>query len=69
VAYLGTRPVVNGIEPLLEAHIFDYSGDLYGKNLHVDFIALVREDRGFPNLDALVVRMHEDARLARSLLI
>jgi riboflavin kinase/FMN adenylyltransferase len=68
VAYLGTRPVVNGIEPLLEAHVFDYSGDLYAQNLHVDFIARLRGDQEFKNLDALVVQMHEDAKQARAVL-
>lgn len=68
VANLGTRPVVNGVEPLLEAHVFDYSGDLYGKNLHVDFIARLRDERWFPNLDELVVQMKCDAEQAREIL-
>lgn len=68
VANLGTRPVVNGTELLLEAHVFDFNGDLYEKNLHVDFIARLRDERGFPDLDALVVQMHEDARQAREIL-
>jgi len=69
VAYLGTRPVVNGIEPLLEAHVFDYSGDLYAKNLQVDFIARLRDERGFPNLDEMVVQMKQDAAQAREILL
>lgn len=68
VAYLGTRPVVNGIEPLLEAHVFDYSGDLYGKNVHVDFIARLRGEMEFAGLDALVVQMNVDAVEAKKLL-
>jgi riboflavin kinase/FMN adenylyltransferase len=68
VANLGTRPVVNGVEPLLEAHVFDYSGNLYGQNLHVDFIARLRDERWFPNLDELVVQMNLDAAQARDLL-
>jgi riboflavin kinase/FMN adenylyltransferase len=68
VAYIGTRPVVNGVEPLLEAHVFDYSGDLYGKNLHVDFVAFLRGELKFDNLDALVVQMKQDAAKARELL-
>ena len=68
VAYLGTRPVVNGTVPLLEAHVFDYNGDLYAKNLHVDFIAYLRDDRGPANLDELVVQMEKDARQARAVL-
>ena len=68
VANLGTRPVVNGKEPLLEAHVFDYSGNLYGRNLHVDFIARLRDELWFPNLDELVVQMNQDAAQARILL-
>jgi riboflavin kinase / FMN adenylyltransferase len=65
VTNLGTRPVVNGVEPLLEAHIFDFDGDLYGQYLHVDFVERLRDEVNFPNLDALVVQMNEDARRAR----
>jgi riboflavin kinase / FMN adenylyltransferase len=68
VANLGTRPVVNGVEPLLEAHVFDYSGDLYGKNLHVDFVARLRDELPFPNLDEMVVQMKQDAIAARRIL-
>ncbi len=67
VANLGTRPVFNGVEPLLEAHVFDYNGNLYGKNLHVDFIARLRDELWFlPN--ELVVQMNKDAAQARNLL-
>lgn len=65
VASLGTRPVVNGTEPLLEAHVFDFDGNLYGKNLHVDFIARLRDERWFPSLDELVVQMKKDADAAK----
>src|SRR5215831_4429097 len=69
VAYLGTRPVVNGVEPLLEAHIFDYDGNLYGKNMDVDFVAYLRGDGGIKNLDEMVVQMKCDAEEARMLLV
>jgi riboflavin kinase/FMN adenylyltransferase len=68
VAYLGTRPVVNGIEPLLEAHVFDFDGDLYARVLHIDFIARLRGELAFKDLDAMVVQMHEDAAQARAVL-
>lgn len=68
VANLGTRPVVQGEEPLLEVHVFDFAGDLYRQYLHVDFIARLRDERSFASLDALVVQMQEDAALARRLL-
>jgi riboflavin kinase/FMN adenylyltransferase len=69
VANLGTRPAVDGKEPLLEAHVFDFDGDLYGKNLHVDFVARLRDERWYPNLDELVVQMKADERNARAILI
>ncbi|MFO1376861.1 MAG: bifunctional riboflavin kinase/FAD synthetase [Steroidobacteraceae bacterium] len=68
VASLGTRPTVNGIEPLLETHVFDYAGDLYGRYIGVEFVAKIRDEEKFPDLDSLVVQMHDDARKARSLL-
>lgn len=68
VASLGTRPTVNGIEPLLETHVFDYAGDLYGRHIAVEFVAKIRDEVKFPDLDSLVVQMHDDARRARGLL-
>ncbi len=57
VASLGTRPTVNGIEPLLEVHVFDFSGDLYGRLIEVEFIAKLRDEVKFDSLDAMVVQM------------
>jgi riboflavin kinase/FMN adenylyltransferase len=68
VASLGFRPTVNGTEPLLEAHVFDYSGSLYGRELEVEFVAKIRDEEKFANLDVLVQKMHEDAAEARRLL-
>jgi riboflavin kinase/FMN adenylyltransferase len=68
VANLGTRPAVNGKELLLEAHIFDFSAELYRSYLHVDFIERLRDELWFPNVDALVEQMHKDAELAREIL-
>lgn len=68
VASLGTRPTVGGGERLLESHLFDYDGDLYGRLLTVRFVARIRDELRFDTLDALVERMHDDARRARALL-
>lgn len=68
VASLGTRPVVAGIEPLLEAHLFDFDGDLYGRRIEVEFVAKLRDEQPFDDLDALVAKMHDDASKARTLL-
>ena len=61
VASLGTRPVVNGKELLLEAHVFDFDSDLYRRYVHVDFIQRLRDELWFPNVDALVEQMQKDA--------
>jgi riboflavin kinase/FMN adenylyltransferase len=68
VASLGTRPTVNGIEPLLEAHVFDFNGDLYGHAIEVEFIAKLRDEVKFDSLDSLMVQMKVDAAQARDLL-
>ncbi|MCC7256057.1 MAG: bifunctional riboflavin kinase/FAD synthetase, partial [Dokdonella sp.] len=68
VASLGIRPTVNGTEPLLEAHLFDFDGDLYGRRLEVEFVAKLREEEKFADLDAMVRQIDLDARQARAIL-
>ncbi|HZF26297.1 MAG TPA: bifunctional riboflavin kinase/FAD synthetase [Steroidobacteraceae bacterium] len=68
VASLGTRPTIGGREVLLEAHVFDFDADLYGRWLAVEFIARLREERKFESLEAMVVQMHVDVRQARTAL-
>lgn len=68
VASLGTRPTVGGVEPILEAHLFDWSGDLYGQRIEVEFIAHLRNEARFADLDAMVVQIHRDAAEARAVL-
>jgi len=69
VASLGTRPTVDGGgEMLLEAHVFDFAGDLYGREIEVEFVSKLREEEHFANLDALVVQMNRDAADARRIL-
>jgi riboflavin kinase/FMN adenylyltransferase len=68
VASLGVRPTIDGTVPLLEVHVFDWSGDLYGRELDVEFVAKIRDEEKFEDLDALVRQMHRDAAEARRLL-
>jgi len=68
VASLGTRPTVNGTEPLLEVHVFDFSGDLYGRLIEVEFVAKLRDEVKFDSLDSMIVQMKVDAAQARELL-
>ncbi|HYP65908.1 MAG TPA: bifunctional riboflavin kinase/FAD synthetase, partial [Steroidobacteraceae bacterium] len=44
VASLGTRPTIGGTEALLEAHVFDFDGDLYGREIEVEFVARLRDE-------------------------
>jgi riboflavin kinase/FMN adenylyltransferase len=68
VASLGTRPTVNGTEPLLEVHVFDFAGDLYGRAIEVEFVAKLRDEVKFDSLDAMTVQMQIDAARAREVL-
>ena len=68
VASLGYRPVVRGKELLLEVHLFDFDGDLYGKRLTIDFIAKQRDEWHFPDLASLVEQIRRDADEALRLL-
>ena len=68
VSSLGTRPTVDGVEPLLEAHLFDFDGDLYGRRIEVEFVAKLRDELKFSDLPALTAQMHRDAAQAREIL-
>ena len=64
----GKRPTVDGLQEVLEVHLFDLAQDLYGKRLRVGFVERLRGEIRFPSLEALVARIHEDAKTARDLL-
>jgi len=68
VSSLGFRPTVGGKEPLLEAHVFDFDGSLYGRELEVEFVAKIRDEEKFASLDALVQQMRRDEAAARHIL-
>ena len=68
VASIGTRPTVEGVEPLLEVHIFDFDRDIYGAHIQVEFIAKLRDEVRFPDIDTLRKQMFVDAEQARSIL-
>ena len=68
VASLGCRPAVGGGEALLETHLFDFSGDLYGRRMEVWFVKKLRDEAHFDRLDELVAQMKIDEAQARSVL-
>lgn len=68
VASLGIRPTFDPPVELLEAHLFDFTGDLYGRKVEVALHAFLREERKFDSADALIAQMREDEAQARSVL-
>lgn len=60
VANIGVRPTVDGKEPLLEVHVFDFQGDLYNQLLTVTFKHKLRDERAFDGIDALKAQIEKD---------
>lgn len=68
VASFGSRPTFDNGAPLLETHVFDYSGDLYGQTLSVTFVSFLRANTKFDGLDALKAQLDKDSADARTAL-
>jgi riboflavin kinase/FMN adenylyltransferase len=68
VANIGLNPTFGNDTLSVEAHLLDYSGDLYGTDLLVYFVQRIRDERKFSGLDALKARIRKDAELARRIL-
>ncbi|HKX56344.1 MAG TPA: bifunctional riboflavin kinase/FAD synthetase [Xanthomonadales bacterium] len=68
VASLGRRPTVGGKELLLEVHLFDFAADLYRQRLQVEFVAKLRDEMHFENVDSMLVHMKRDETQARQIL-
>lgn len=67
-ANLGIRPTFDPPKELLEPHFFDFSGDLYGQLIEVEFISFLRPEQKFESLEALMDQMGRDCDRARALL-
>jgi riboflavin kinase/FMN adenylyltransferase len=68
VASVGTRPTFDGTKPILEVHIFDFDKDIYGDYIDVDFIARLRSEEKFDDVNELIKQMHQDSAQARKIL-
>ena len=64
-AYVGTRPTVDGVEPLLEVHLFDFDRDIYGARLKVTFHHKFRDDVKFSGLEAMKAQIAVDLNMTR----
>lgn len=70
VVNIGVRPTFENQEalPRLEAHLLDYAGDLYGKDLAISFVARLRDEQRFPSFQDLVSQIHADIHQAKKIL-
>jgi riboflavin kinase/FMN adenylyltransferase len=68
VANIGVRPTIanSSGERLLEVHLLDFEGDLYGEDLEIVFRRFLRPEQRFPGLEALRAQIAADAAAARS---
>jgi riboflavin kinase/FMN adenylyltransferase len=66
VASLGVRPTIGGRPRLLEVHVLDWEGDLYGQAVSVAFLERLRGEENFPSLEALKQQIDRDADQARA---
>jgi riboflavin kinase/FMN adenylyltransferase len=68
VANIGIRPMFQVAAPLVETHVFDFSGDLYGQILRVRPVKKLRDEAKFADIEALKVQMAQDCAQARDVL-
>jgi riboflavin kinase/FMN adenylyltransferase len=68
VANFGRRPTFDKKDVLLEVHIFDFEGDLYGQQIVVAFVSFLRHEMKVPGLDALKTQITKDSERARAIL-
>jgi riboflavin kinase / FMN adenylyltransferase len=57
---IGFRPTVSGKDQTIEAHLFDFNKDLYGKNLRLELLYFLREEKKFDSIDDLIVQLKLD---------
>jgi riboflavin kinase/FMN adenylyltransferase len=67
-AYLGTRPTFDNGAAVLEVFLLDFDGDLYGREIEIEFIDFIRGDRRFETVQALTSQMQKDVARAREIL-
>ncbi|KQR68205.1 bifunctional riboflavin kinase/FAD synthetase [Pedobacter sp. Leaf176] len=60
MAYIGQRPTINGMTRNIEVNIFDFSQEIYGQDIKMNFLKFLRHDVKFTGLDALTVQLQKD---------
>ena len=67
IVNLGYRPTFNQKKILLEAHIFNFSGNLYNKYLSVEFIKFIRKEKKFKSVNQLRKQIQSDLKIAKNI--
>jgi riboflavin kinase/FMN adenylyltransferase len=65
---IGTNPTFSGRERRVEAYVLDFAGDLYGERVGLDFVAHLREQRRYDDIESLVAQIREDVEQTRAAL-
>ena len=71
IVYIGDAPTIRGVQnghPVVELHLFDFQGNLYGREIHVTPVQFLRESRVFPSAEALQAQIRQDVENARMVL-
>lgn len=68
ITYIGTRPTVNTGGRLVETHLLDFDGDLYGQKLSADLLVQLRDDERFESVEAMIKQLQMDEAAARGVL-
>lgn len=66
VANIGMRPTVGTLKPILEPHLFDFNGDLYGQRLQVVFKHKIRDEKRFNGIEELKAAIYQDIEMAKA---
>ena len=66
---VGLHPTINELkDPLIEVHLLDFTGNLYGKNIFAEFIKFIRDEKKFDSLDELKAQLNRDKQKAKKIL-
>ena len=65
IANMGVRPTVDGQNPVLEVHIFEFSKNIYGRKINVEFLQKLRNEKKFNGLDELKEQIFKDISTAK----
>lgn len=66
---IGYRPTINGKHQTIEVHLLDFNADLYGKNIQVNLIKRIRDEKKFPSINELFEQIKIDEKNARDFVL